>query len=253
MKIDNETVYTVYKTINLITQEIYVGVHKTKDPNDSYLGSGLILKQALKKYGKENFLKEILYLYHNIKDAYLKEAEIVNKEFVLRKDTYNLCKGGSVSPNNIKRNCRQGENHHMFGKKTSQESNDKRSKSLKITNQKESVKHNRSLGAKKSQETKIKNKTNSSWNKGKKLTETDKLKKSISAKNREKMQCEYCKKMCDPGNLKKYHFENCKMLKTIEIFINLCKNCNYIFTTPNKNKRCCSKKCENIYRKTNNV
>ena len=48
----------VYKTTNLVNNKIYIG--KSKYNRKSYLGSGLILKKAIKKYGKENFKKEII-------------------------------------------------------------------------------------------------------------------------------------------------------------------------------------------------
>ena len=42
-------VYTVYKTTNLINGSIYIGVHKTSNINDTYIGSGKLLKSAIKK------------------------------------------------------------------------------------------------------------------------------------------------------------------------------------------------------------
>ena len=48
----------IYKTTNLINGKIYVG--KDKKENPSYYGSGIVFRQAIKKYGKENFKKEIL-------------------------------------------------------------------------------------------------------------------------------------------------------------------------------------------------
>lgn len=45
--------YTVYKTTNIINGKYYIGVHKTTNPNDSYLGSGKAIKEAIKKYGKK--------------------------------------------------------------------------------------------------------------------------------------------------------------------------------------------------------
>lgn len=86
--------YTIYKTTNLINNKIYIGLHTTEDLNDGYLGSGIFLKQAIKKYGVNNFKKEILYILDNKKEMILKEKEIVNEEFVKRKDTYNMTKGG---------------------------------------------------------------------------------------------------------------------------------------------------------------
>jgi hypothetical protein len=48
----------VYKTTNIINNKIYVGKDARNSP--SYLGSGKLLKEAIEKYGKENFVKEVL-------------------------------------------------------------------------------------------------------------------------------------------------------------------------------------------------
>jgi hypothetical protein len=89
-----QTFYTIYKITNLITNKIYIGQHKTTNINDEYYGSGKILNSSIKKYGKDNFKKEILFIFDNKEDMNLKESEIVNKEFVNREDTYNLKTGG---------------------------------------------------------------------------------------------------------------------------------------------------------------
>lgn len=86
--------YTVYKTTNLINGKFYVGIHETLYPYDNYHGSGLFLKKAFKKYGISNFKKEVLYVFDNKDDMVNKEKEIVNEEFVRRKETYNMALGG---------------------------------------------------------------------------------------------------------------------------------------------------------------
>ena len=86
--------YTIYKTTNLINNKIYIGQHITDNLDDGYLGSGTNLHKAIKKYGKENFKKEILHIFDNFDDMDNKEKELVTKEFVLREDTYNLIQGG---------------------------------------------------------------------------------------------------------------------------------------------------------------
>ena len=50
----------IYKTTNKITGEYYIGLNSTSNPE--YLGSGVELKKQVGKYGKENFIKEILCL-----------------------------------------------------------------------------------------------------------------------------------------------------------------------------------------------
>lgn len=86
--------YIIYKTTNRINGKIYIGSHKTKDLNDTYLGSGKYLNHAVKKHGIENFQKEILFVFDNPADMYAKEAELVNDEFLAEANTYNLKKGG---------------------------------------------------------------------------------------------------------------------------------------------------------------
>ena len=86
--------YTVYKITNLINNKIYVGAHKTSNLEDNYMGSGTYITNAINKHGIENFSKEILHLLDSEEEMYLKEKEIVDKEFLSRDDVYNLNEGG---------------------------------------------------------------------------------------------------------------------------------------------------------------
>lgn len=86
-------IFTVYKITNLLTNEYYIGVHKTINPNDNYLGSGIHIKNQVNKYGKENFIKEILFIFDKEKDAYQKEIELI-EENINNKLCLNIGPGG---------------------------------------------------------------------------------------------------------------------------------------------------------------
>lgn len=86
--------YTVYKITNNITKSIYIGKHQSENLEDGYFGSGKILRRSINKHGKENFTKEILFIFNSEQEMNEKEKELVTEEFCKRKDTYNLCEGG---------------------------------------------------------------------------------------------------------------------------------------------------------------
>ena len=90
--------YTIYKTINLINNKFYIGKHQTNNINDSYYGSGKALKNAISKYGKENFKKEILFVFDTEQEMNDKEIELITEELVARTDTYNMGIGGEGGP-----------------------------------------------------------------------------------------------------------------------------------------------------------
>ena len=51
----------IYKTTNLNNNKIYIGLStKSVDESDGYYGSGILISKAIKKWGKDNFKKEIL-------------------------------------------------------------------------------------------------------------------------------------------------------------------------------------------------
>ena len=101
--------HIIYKTTNLINGKIYVGFHSTDDLEDSYLGSGWILKAAIKKYGKENFKREILMVCPTREEAREVEACLVDELFVKRPDTYNTALGGM----GVEDQC--GTKNHRYG------------------------------------------------------------------------------------------------------------------------------------------
>ena len=84
--------YYIYKTTNLQNSKYYIGKHKGYF-DDKYLGSGKLLKQAIEKYGKENFKKEMLLYCLTEQELNYWERRIVN---IHRQNSncYNLAPGG---------------------------------------------------------------------------------------------------------------------------------------------------------------
>lgn len=95
-----EPTYLIYEIQNIINNKIYRGAHYGT-PDDGYMGSGKLIEQAIKKYGKANFTKTVLCECNNRKDMYTKEYELITPEFVAREDTYNLVPGGCGSKDRV--------------------------------------------------------------------------------------------------------------------------------------------------------
>lgn len=134
----------LYKTTNILNGDIYIGVriYRGKDPfKDRYIGNGCgILKdgrlykrrgketnfrRALSKWGYLNFKKEIICFFSSLEDALQSEANIVDEEFLTRKDTLNMVIGGGFPPFGV------GTNNSNFGKRWTDEMKAKLSKKRK--------------------------------------------------------------------------------------------------------------------------
>ena len=167
--------YCIYRIVNLINGKTYIGQHKYKKLNDSYMGSGKHLKSAKAKYGIENFKKDILVFGIVRKDF----IDLLEKEYIkfyrsIGKAEYNIADGGmgGSTPG-----INKGKTPWNKGIPMSNEQKMKLSKANK--------------GRKLSEESKIKmskaKKGSTPWNKGKKcnpLSEEHKRKISESEKGR---------------------------------------------------------------------
>ena len=114
--------YIVYCTTNLINKKIYIGQHLTENPNkfDNYLGCGVYANRpstynkpktafqyAVQKYGPSNFKRVTIKVYDTKEEALALESEIVNKEFLARKDVYNEVLGGNSGDTTVSIACYQ--------------------------------------------------------------------------------------------------------------------------------------------------
>jgi hypothetical protein len=81
----------IYKTTNLLNNKVYIGKSQ-KLFNGKYYGSGILLKKAIKKYGIENFLVEVI--------ENCKTIEILNQQEKMWiayyiGNSYNIAEGGT--------------------------------------------------------------------------------------------------------------------------------------------------------------
>lgn len=83
-----------YKITNIINGHYYYGVHSTDNLNDGYMGSGTRLKNAFKKYGIDNFKKEIIKQCESRKEAYELESIFVTEALIKDDNCYNIILGG---------------------------------------------------------------------------------------------------------------------------------------------------------------
>ena len=86
--------YFIYITTNLINNKQYIGYH-FGDVNDNYLGSGSYILKAIKKYGRQNFQREILEICPD-KETALKQEQYWIKQYnaVENENFYNFSAGG---------------------------------------------------------------------------------------------------------------------------------------------------------------
>ena len=96
--------FILYETTCLVNDKKYIGVHKCED--DDYLGSGKLIRRAIKRYGKNKFKRVTLERFDTAEEAYQRESEVVTGEICKSFSYYNINLGGFQPPNHtgFKRN-----------------------------------------------------------------------------------------------------------------------------------------------------
>lgn len=84
----------VYITTNLINNKIYIGQHKSETFDPNYIGSGKYLRNAINKYGRNNFSVEVVEWAENKYLLNLLEKRWIR--FYRKRDyvMYNIADGG---------------------------------------------------------------------------------------------------------------------------------------------------------------
>jgi group I intron endonuclease len=185
-------IHFVYITTNLINKKQYIGDHSTNNLNDGYLGSGLLINKALKKYNKKNFKRKILEFFSSKEEAFYSQEKYIKKYDTLTPNGYNISPTGGhnvkgcISEETKQKISESNKGKHfysgMYGKNLSKEAKEKISKFRKGRKLTEKHKINISKGnkgRKHSEETKNKIRIG---NLGKKPSEETREKMSKSQK-----------------------------------------------------------------------
>jgi group I intron endonuclease len=151
----------IYITTNIINNKKYIGKceYKRKNGWKDYLGSGKLLKQAIKKYGIESFVREIIDEADNLEDLnFLERYYIEEYDAYNNKEFYNIACGGDGGNTRIgyteeeyKKYCdkfkKPPEQNVMYGKCHTESSKIKNGKKTKERFQDESfcIKHSEAV------------------------------------------------------------------------------------------------------------
>lgn len=186
--------FYIYKITNNLNGCFYIGRRQCEcnPEEDTYFGSGKVLFAAIKKYGKENFSKEILCLCDSHESLVAAEIDIVTEELIKNDMCYNLALGGHGGYTYYEERVYK---HDETAKR-------------KISESKLGVPRTDMIGNAFGKKLK-----------GMKRSEEDKKKKSEAAFRRlengcnpfgHMIQCSYCMKTGQLPNMKRWHFDKCK-------------------------------------------
>ena len=117
----------IYLTINKVNHKTYVGQKMLKNKNwdkDGYLGSGKLLKCAIKKYGKENFEKFLVQFCYSKEELDKQEIFWISEYRKRGLAQYNIANGGEGC-------CTKGRTPWNKGKHWSEETKKKMSETHK--------------------------------------------------------------------------------------------------------------------------
>lgn len=82
----------IYKAVNNINGKIYIGLQTHERVN--YIGSGVLIKKAIKKYGRSNFIKTIIERCEDLVLLNEREQFWIKEYNCIQPNGYNISKGG---------------------------------------------------------------------------------------------------------------------------------------------------------------
>lgn len=199
----------VYCTTNLINGKKYIGSHK--DDHPSYLGSGVYLTKAIKKYGKENFCREILWQGEECDRYRIEEETIASFMAADDKSFYNISHKGTGLPKGYKWSEEVLDKNREARKERLNKY--RQSKIQDFIKTEKGQEHIKSLNKRINTDREIINKRNASLKKRYELFghHSTGVPKPDTWKQKRKKQCIHCGIICDISNHTKWHGDKCKM------------------------------------------
>ena len=160
----------IYKTTNLINGKFYIGKDERNKPD--YLGSGINLQSAIKKYGEENFIKETVEVCSTREELIEREKYWI-KETKSQEIGYNIADGG-WGGNTYDEETRERISQEFKGRYVSPETVEKRRQTREKRKQENPDRYN---------QTEERKKAIGDFHRGKEISEEQKQKNSERMKN----------------------------------------------------------------------
>jgi hypothetical protein len=203
-------VFIIYKTTNLVNGKFYIGKHnQSTDLFDGYYGSGSLLKKAIKKYGKDNFIRETLFKFDNEHSAYQKEISVIS-ENLTNPLCYNLRTGGTGRSYNSTEQSRHLQSKSALAR---WEDTDQYNTMLLERQNRYTTNSGKEIIDN------ISNSVKALWEDSEYIKKQEDARSSAEyrlllqkkAKNRERFQCFHCSGMFQQSHLVRWHGNNCKL------------------------------------------
>lgn len=196
----------IYKTINLINGNFYIGQDSKNNP--LYLGSGILLNRAIEKYGRENFKKEIIESCNNKVQLNDREIFWINK----LKPIYNIAKGGNGGDT-----ISNHPEHASIIKKFKQRPIRRKTELERDRRRGDNNPAKRPEVRKKISQAKLgKPRIDQlgELNSAKRPEVRKKISEKLKGIPKLKIKCPHCIQNGQPSNMYRWHFDNCKFKKT---------------------------------------
>lgn len=185
----------LYKLTCRASGKYYIGVHSTENMNDGYLGSGVGIRRARKKYGDEVIDKEILSFADSREELLEMERAAVTREVVTDPLSYNMTLGGNSVVDYYRVNGEEAFIEHQ------REAGRKGAVAFHASKTEEQRREWHAKGGR-AYHRKLREQGLPHPTKGQKRTEETKRLMSERCKAKPKHKCPYCERSFDSGNLK---------------------------------------------------